>query len=94
MYVSPTKALAQDQLRAFWDFVPQKWQHLFQTYDGDVPHSERSHVRDAAAVMLTNPDMLHCNMLPQHRQWAAWFASLRYVHLYLRSAQFSGRRAA
>ena len=36
-------------------------------------------MRDAARIILSNPDMLHAGILPQHPRWAAFFANLRVV---------------
>ena len=49
------------------------------TYDGDTPSAQRAKVRDAARVILSNPDMLHAGILPQHPRWAGFFANLRIV---------------
>ncbi len=73
----PTKALAQDQLRAiatpnFPGLVPA-------TYDGDSSPPERTWVRRHANVVFTNPDMLHCGLLPHHARWATFLMRLRYV---------------
>ncbi len=81
LYLFPTKALAQDQLRSLQElFCPQ----LFQmgevtTFDGDTPQSERAGIRKSARVLLTNPDMLHIGILPNHQQWSRLLRRLRYV---------------
>ena len=49
------------------------------TYDGDTPSAQRAKARDAARIILSNPDMLHAGILPQHPRWAAFFANLRVV---------------
>ncbi len=49
------------------------------TYDGDTPSSQRARIRDTARIILSNPDMLHVGILPQHPRWAAFFAGLRVV---------------
>ena len=49
------------------------------TYDGDTPSAQRAKVRDMARIILSNPDMLHAGILPQHPRWAAFFANLRVV---------------
>ena len=49
------------------------------TYDGDTPSAQRAKVRDTARIILSNPDMLHAGILPQHPRWAAFFANLRVV---------------
>ncbi len=49
------------------------------TYDGDTPGEARDWVRQHAAYVLTNPDMLHRSILPGHPRWARFFRDLRYV---------------
>jgi len=81
LYLFPTKALAQDQLRGFRElFCPTllKREEL-ATFDGDTPQAERPEIRKRARVILTNPDMLHIGILPNHHQWARLLRHLRYV---------------
>ncbi len=73
----PTKALAQDQLRAFDELGVAEVEA--GTYDGDCTPDERRRLRDHANVVLTNPEMLHHGMLPNHRRWATFLGRLRYV---------------
>jgi DEAD/DEAH box helicase domain-containing protein len=73
----PTKALAQDQLRAVTDL--QLPGVVAATYDGDCTPEERVWVRRNANALLTNPDMLHSGILPQHARWATFLRRLRYV---------------
>ena len=75
----PTKALAQDQLRALTALAPPEARLRAAIYDGDTPQRERSGIRRRAQVLLTNPDMLHVGILPNHRAWGALLQSLRYV---------------
>jgi DEAD/DEAH box helicase domain-containing protein len=73
----PTKALAQDQLRAVTELeVPRL---VAATYDGDCTTEERTWVRGHANVVLTNPEMLHHGILPNHARWATTLMRLRYV---------------
>jgi DEAD/DEAH box helicase domain-containing protein len=51
------------------------------TLDGDTPLAERDRVRLRAQIVLSNPDMLHRSLLPDHRRWSEWLARLRYVVL-------------
>ena len=77
LLVFPTKALAQDQLRSFREWlVPDV---VAATYDGDTPHDERAWIRTHANVVLTNPEMLHMGILPGHDRWATFLLRLRYV---------------
>ncbi|MGZ4486086.1 MAG: DEAD/DEAH box helicase, partial [Nocardioidaceae bacterium] len=77
LYVSPTKALAADQLRALsaLDLPGVR----AATYDGDTPSEERDWIRRHASYVLTNPDMLHRSVLPGHPRWAGFLRGLRYV---------------
>lgn len=74
----PTKALAQDQLHKLADFGAGR-AFLAAAYDGDTPAQRRGEIRRTAQVILTNPDMLHMALLPNHARWAEFFAHLRYV---------------
>lgn len=77
----PTKALAHDQLRTLRDLVPSGSRFRVALYDGDTPAEERAGIRRSAQVLLTNPDMLHVGVLPNHRAWAQLLQGLRYVVL-------------
>jgi DEAD/DEAH box helicase domain-containing protein len=78
LYLYPTKALAQDQARALHAFGLTK-EVRPAIYDGDTPREERSAVRRRANLVLTNPDMLHVGVLPNHRAWAELFSNLAVV---------------
>jgi DEAD/DEAH box helicase domain-containing protein len=79
LYLFPTKALAQDQLRSLHELVDRTLPVRFATYDGDTPRSARNRIRKSSAIILTNPDMLHVGILPNHTLWADFLASLRFV---------------
>ncbi|GAC1434118.1 MAG: DEAD/DEAH box helicase [Solirubrobacteraceae bacterium] len=75
IYLYPTKALAQDQARALASFgLAQRVRPAI--YDGDTPREARSQIRRQANILLTNPDMLHLGILPNHRSWADMFCNL------------------
>jgi DEAD/DEAH box helicase domain-containing protein len=77
LYLYPTKALAQDQLRALTAFgLPRLRAEI---YDGDTPSERRWRIRRWANLVLTNPDMLHVGLLPHHDRWADVLHNLRYV---------------
>src|SRR5438445_7651871 len=78
LYVYPTKALAQDQARALAAFGLSKRVRP-AIYDGDTPREARAQIRKQANVVLTNPDMLHVGILPNHAAWADLFANLAIV---------------
>jgi len=89
LYLFPTKALAQDQLRSLRElFCPGLFDVAdFATFDGDTPQAERAEIRKRARVVLTNPDMLHVGILPNHQSWSRLLHHLRYVvvdeaHIY------------
>ena len=81
LYLFPTKALAQDQLRVLGELTGQgtMGKVLFGTYDGDTPQGTRRRLRQSASILLTNPDMLHVGILPNHSLWSKFLANLRYV---------------
>jgi DEAD/DEAH box helicase domain-containing protein len=80
LYLFPTKALAQDQIRSLHELTGKGLRGMqFGTYDGDTPRSERARLRREAGIILTNPDMLHLGILPNHTLWARFFTGLRFV---------------
>jgi DEAD/DEAH box helicase domain-containing protein len=78
LYLYPTKALAQDQARALHAFGLAK-QVRPAIYDGDTRQEDRRQIRRRSNLILTNPDMLHMGVLPNHRTWADLFANLAVV---------------
>lgn len=88
LYLFPTKALARDQERSLRELAssllsPQEC----GTFDGDTPAPERSDIKKKARIVLTNPDMLHLGILPNHASWSRFFRRLKYVvvdeaHIY------------
>ncbi len=80
LFVYPTKALAQDQWRALQRFAGGLGAAAAcGTYDGDTSQHQRRALRDRGRLVLTNPDMLHQGILPQHPRWSRFFANLAYV---------------
>jgi DEAD/DEAH box helicase domain-containing protein len=77
LYLYPTKALAQDQFRTLASYRIKNLKPAI--YDGDTPTEQRRHIRLSANVILSNPDMLHVGVLPNHDRWADVLANLRYV---------------
>src|SRR4051812_17868758 len=78
LYLYPTKALAQDQARALNGFGLAK-QVRPAIYDGDTKREERAAIRRRSNLVLTNPDMLHIGILPNHGAWGDFFANLAVV---------------
>ncbi|MCW2607729.1 MAG: box helicase domain protein [Frankiales bacterium] len=77
LYLSPTKALATDQLRAVRALNLMAVRAA--TYDGDTPREERDWVRRHGRLVLTNPDMVSRAVLPRHSDFASFLRGLRYV---------------
>jgi DEAD/DEAH box helicase domain-containing protein len=77
LYLYPTKALSQDQVRALTELhVPRVRPAI---YDGDTATERRWQIRKWANLILSNPDMLHVGVLPHHDRWGDVLANLRYV---------------
>ena len=77
LYLYPTKALAQDQARKLAGLRAPFLRHAI--YDGDTPREERRAIRARSNLILTNPDMLHVGVLPNHRSWGDVLANLAWV---------------
>ncbi|MFZ1285418.1 MAG: DEAD/DEAH box helicase [Candidatus Phosphoribacter sp.] len=77
LYLAPTKALARDQLDRINRLALPGLRAA--AYDGDAEPQERRWVREHAAYVLTNPDLLHHTLLPGHQHWAPFLRALRYV---------------
>ena len=88
LYLFPTKALSQDQLRGLRELIdfPQPSSQLpgfsgleCAIFDGDTPPQERGEIKRLARLVFTNPDMLHLGILPHHESWSRFLRHLRYV---------------
>ncbi len=77
LYLYPTKALAQDQARKLAALRPPGLREAI--YDGDTPREERPAIRRRNNLVLTNPDMLHVGLLPNHKSWGDFLANLGWV---------------
>jgi DEAD/DEAH box helicase domain-containing protein len=77
LYVTPTKALAADQLASIRALGLPGVQAA--TVDGDSTRAERDWARSHARYLLTTPDMLHRALLPRHARWSGFFSRLRFV---------------
>ena len=74
LYLAPTKALAHDQARRLRELelpLPPA-----VCLDGDTSPEERRWIREYGAFVLSNPDMLHYSMLPDHRRWSSFLRRL------------------
>ena len=81
LYLFPTKALSQDQLRGMTRALDgiEGLEALAGTYDGDTPPDLRRSLRDEGQLIFTNPDMLHAGVLPNHAKWSRFFSRLSFV---------------
>jgi DEAD/DEAH box helicase domain-containing protein len=77
LYLYPTKALTQDQLRSLTELKVPRLKPAI--YDGDTDAEVRWQIRKWSNVVLTNPDMLHIGVLPHHDRWGDVLANLAYV---------------
>ena len=77
----PTKALSRDQEGTLGRLLAAAGaEPRLGTFDGDTPREERSRIQSQADFMITNPDMLHSGILPNHnRRWRTFLSRLRYV---------------
>ncbi|MEM6106358.1 DEAD/DEAH box helicase [Mycobacterium sp. 050272] len=86
LYLSPTKALGHDQLRAAHALtaaVPRLTSPDFAVaptaYDGDSPAEVRRFARERSRWLFSNPDMIHLSILRNHPRWAVLLRGLRFV---------------
>ena len=79
LYLFPTKALSQDQQAELNEIVSSGLNIKVATYDGDTPDSLRISARDSGRIIISNPDMLHAGILPNHPKWIKFFSNLKYI---------------
>jgi DEAD/DEAH box helicase domain-containing protein len=82
LYLSPTKALGHDQLRAavaLTESVPALRDVAPSSYDGDSPGDVRRFARERSRWIFSNPDMIHLSLLRNHGRWAIFLRNLHYV---------------
>lgn len=80
LYLYPTKALARDQLAELTALIGASGDPIpADVYDGDTPDSVRSSLRRTGRIILSNPDMLHAAILPNHTKWIGFFQGLRWI---------------
>jgi DEAD/DEAH box helicase domain-containing protein len=80
LYLFPTKALSHDQYGGLYDLAQAMDREIkVYTFDGDTPASARAAIRTAGQIVITNPDMLHTGILPNHTKWIQLFENLETV---------------
>jgi DEAD/DEAH box helicase domain-containing protein len=77
LYLYPTKALSQDQVRSLSALQVPRLRPAI--YDGDTESERRWQIRKWSNLILSNPDMLHVGVLPHHDRWGDVLSNLRYV---------------
>lgn len=82
LYLFPTKALSRDQEHGIRELIRDAELGLSAiVFDGDTPGDARRAARERSRIVLTNPDMLHSGILPNHSRWTTLFKGLAYVVL-------------
>lgn len=76
LYLFPTKSLGRDQMEKLLEFG---FDYNYGVYDGDTPDGEKAHLREGASIIITNPDMLHRGIMPNHLKWHRFFTGLKFV---------------
>ena len=82
LYLSPTKALGHDQLRAAQSMtnVDARLADVAPSpYDGDTSTEARRFARERSRWIFSNPDMIHLSLLRNHARWAVFLRNLQYV---------------
>lgn len=80
LYLFPTKALSADQVSGLYGLIEALGVDIkAYTYDGDTQGAARKAIRQAGHIVVTNPDMLHANILPSHTRWVKLFENLEYI---------------
>lgn len=87
LYLYPTKALANDQLKAIKEFERlSKIKVNPNVYDGDTPSNKRPRIRESSRIIISNPYMIH-QILSWHHKWQNFLSNLNFIvideaHLY------------
>ncbi|KAF1083901.1 ski2-like helicase [Sporotomaculum syntrophicum] len=83
LYITPTKALGQNQLKAMQELAAAiDWPRerpVIATCDGDTPSNQRRMIIQGARVLLTTPDFMHACLLPRHFDWPEFWTGLKYI---------------
>ncbi|MBF0442598.1 MAG: DEAD/DEAH box helicase, partial [Oligoflexales bacterium] len=81
LFLYPTKALSRDQESTISKMMRALVSECkMGTFDGDTPIEEREFLQKNADFIITNPDMLHSGILPNHnRRWRNFLARLRFI---------------
>ena len=78
LYLSPTKALAQDQARRLHALGLGRDLRV-SLVDGDGDTGSRRLARAESNLVLSNPDMVHVGICPHHHRWDEWLSGLSAI---------------
>ena len=78
LYIYPTKALTQDQFEKITEIIGEAEINT-GVYDGDTSQDKRIYLRRHSRLLLTNPDILHIGILPNHINWSHFFSNLKFI---------------
>jgi DEAD/DEAH box helicase domain-containing protein len=82
LFLFPTKALEQDQLKSLQQLIPWGSGIRAEILDGDTPAHRRAQLREQVPhILISNPDILHLSLLPHHAAWKTFWERLRFVAL-------------
>ncbi len=82
LFLFPTKALEQDQLKSLQQLIPWGSAIRAEILDGDTPAHRRAQLREQVPhILISNPDILHLSLLPHHAAWKPFWERLRFVVL-------------
>jgi DEAD/DEAH box helicase domain-containing protein len=82
LFLFPTKALEQDQLKSLRQLIPANSGIRAEILDGDTPAHRRAQLRQTPPhILISNPDILHLSLLPYHAAWKPFWERLRFVVL-------------
>ena len=79
LYLFPTKALSQDQQSVLNEISLAGPKIKVATFDGDTPVSLRASVKQTGQIVISNPDMVHSGILPNHPKWIVFLKNLKFV---------------
>jgi len=81
LYLYPTKALSNDQLKALKEFELTSGITVNpHVYDGDTPAHKRPAIRATSRIVISNPYEIH-HVLLWHNKWRRFLSNLRFIVL-------------
>ena len=82
LFLFPTKALEQDQLKSLQHLIPWGSGLRAEILDGDTPSHRRAQLREQVPqILVSNPDIVHLSLLPHHGAWKTFWENLRWIVL-------------